>query len=225
MAPVGPLKFRRLPEPVRRQMDVAAATAWEALVEAHTAHALRFIALMAAALPFDDAVDRYLDEMDVDEAMAASVRARVLIAVRESGVATDARPTLRDVYGEAADEAEGLKRFRPDVLMKGIARRVRAGAEEDERVSLAMARAEEGMIRAHVENAALFAALLRPHAGLDEAVEDYIELMRLSGGRAQAVFQRTMARLADDYLPDPKGPKEGGGDAARSGGAGDAGGG
>ncbi len=217
MVPVGPLRFRRMPEPVRRQMDVAAATAWEALVAAHTAQALRFIALMAASLAFDEAVDRYLDEMDVDEAMAAAVRARVLIAVRDSGAATEGRPSLPDVYPRSGDEAEGLKRFRPDVLMKGLARRVRAGAEEDERVGLAMARAEEGVIRAHVDNAALFAALLREHAALDEAVEDYIELMRLSGSRAQAVFQRTMARLADDFLPeegehDPRPrPGEGGG--------------
>ncbi len=204
MAPVGPLRFRRLPESVRRQIDVAAATAWEALVEAHTAHALRFIALMAASLPFDEAVERYLAEMDVDDAMAASVRSRVLIAVRESGAGED-RPTLPVAYEEAG-EMDGLKRFRPDVLMKGLARKVRVGAEMDERVSLAMARAEEGVIRAHIDNAAVFAAVLRDHAALDEAVEDYIERMRLSGGRAQAVFQRTMARLAEDYFRDERTP-------------------
>ncbi len=211
MTPIGPLNFRRGPEHVRRQVDVAAAAAWEALVESHTSHALRFVALMAARLDFDEALDRYLDELDVQEPMASAVRSRVLIALEHALQSDPERPSLRaygDAAGHPAGEGEaggggqrGLGRFRPDVLMKGLARKVRETEEIDEWVRLAVARAEEGVIRAHVDNAIIFVAVLRGHEPLHEAVDDYMELMRVSGGRAQSVHQRTMARLADLHLP------------------------
>lgn len=202
MTPVGPLKFKRTPEPVRRQLEVSAATAWEALVEAHAAHALRFVGLLANRLAFDEAVDRYLSEMDVRDPMAASVRSRVLIALEHARIDAPDRPSLRGYDGaEEDEESEGLKRFRPDVLMKGIARKVRASEEVEEWVRLAIARAEEGVIQTHIDNALVFATIVGDHLPVDEAVEDYIELLRITGGRAQAVYQRTMARLADTHLP------------------------
>lgn len=212
MAPIGPMNFRRGSEQVRRQVDVAAAAAWEALVEAHTGHALRFIALMAARLDFDEAIDRYLDELDVQEPMSAAVRSRVLIALEHSLRNEPGRPSLT-AYGTADGEEggegdRGLRRFRPDVLMKGIARKVREGGEADEWIRLAVARAEEGVIRAHVDNAVIFVAVLRGHEPLDEAVDDYLELMRVSGGRAQSVHQRTMAKLAELHLPDDEDDEE-----------------
>lgn len=210
MTPIGPLKFKRTPEPVRRQLEVSAATAWEALVEAHSAHALRFVSLLAQRVEFDEAVDRYLGEMDVREPMASAVRSRVLIALEDARRATPDRPPVpgqEGVEGELEGEAsEGLKRFRPDVLMKGIARRVRASEEVEDWVRLAIARAEEGVIQTHIDNALVFAAIVEDHLSLDEAVEDYIELLRITGGRAQAVYQRTMARLADMHLPRDLGP-------------------
>lgn len=205
MAPIGPMSFRRGPEHVRRQADVAAAAAWEALVESHTGHALRFVALMAARLDFDEAIDRYLDELDVHDPMASAIRSRVLIALEHSMEEEPGRPSLSGYEGAESPESEsggrGLRRFRPDVLMKGIARKVREGGEVDEWIRLAVARAEEGVIRAHVDNAVVFVAVLRGHEPLHEAVDDYLELMRVSGGRAQSVHQRTMARLAELHLP------------------------
>ena len=206
MARIGPMGFRRGPEHVRRQVDVAAAAAWEALVEAHTGHALRFVALMASRLDFDEALDRYLEELDVQEPMASAVRSRVLIALEHALTDEPGRPTLsayEALSGQDPDDLaeRGLRRFRPDVLMKGIARKVREGGEVDEWIRLAVARAEEGVIRAHVDNAVVFVAVLRGHEPLNDAVDDYLELMRVAGGRAQSVHQRTMARLAEIHLP------------------------
>lgn len=212
MTPIGPIRFRRGPEAVRRQADVAAAAAWEALVEAHTSHALRFIALMSTRMDFDEALSRYLDELDVRDPMSAAVRSRVLVALDHAIQDDPDRPSLRAYRGDADADTErsrrgvldtaSLKRFRPDVLMKGIAQKVRDTGRADEWVRLAVARAEEGVIRAHIENAIMFVAVLRGHEPLDEAVDDYLELMRVSGGRAQSVHQRTMARLAEVHLPD-----------------------
>ncbi len=207
MTPIGPMSFRRGSEDVRRRVDAAAAAAWEALVESHTSHALRFVALMAERLDFDEALDRYLDELDVQEPMSSAVRSRVLIALEHAIQNDPERAPLRgyDAVPETGDDdagRRGLRRFRPDVLMKGIVRKVRETGEVDEWVRLAVARAEEGVILAHVANAVVFVGALRGHEPLHEAVDDYLELMRVSGGRAQSVHQRAMARLADMHLPD-----------------------
>jgi hypothetical protein len=199
MARVGPLKFKRTPEPVRRKLEVAAAAAWEDVVDSHADHAARFVALTAYRLPFDDAIDRFISEMDLRDPIAAAVRARVLSRLEQAPPPTEGGPEI-----DASDRdpgVGGLKRFRPDVLARGIARKVRETEAFDEWVRLAIARAEEGALQAHIHNAVEFTAILGGHLALDEAVEDYIDLMRISGGRAQSVFQRSMARLADIHLP------------------------
>ena len=201
MTPVGPLSPRRFPERVRRQMEVASAAAWEALVEVHAGHALRFIALLADRMDFEDAVGRYLDELDLRDPMASATRSRVFVALEDAVEPSDDRPSLPRSAGDEDDDASGLKRFRPDRLVEGIARKVRESEELEQWIALAVARAEESVIRAHVDNAVVFAALLREHRSMNDAVEDYLETMRVSGGRAQSVHQRTMARLADLHLP------------------------
>ena len=67
-------------------------------------------------------------------------------------------------------------------------------------MQLALARAEEHVIRTHIENAIGFVALLEDHLPLDKAIQQYLTSVGVAGGRAQAVFQRTMARLADVHL-------------------------
>ena len=205
MSPVGRLKMKRMPENVRRQIEVASASAWEDLVEVHASQALRFVALVSMRMPFDEAVSRYLAEMDVRDPMASSIRSRVLIALEDAQVEHEEQPGRGVLDGDAPDggeDGDGLRRFRPDVLMKGIARKVRATEEAEQLVALSIARAEEAVLRAHIHNAVLFADILRDEATLSEAVEDYIELLRVTGGRAQAVFQRSMAQLADLHLPE-----------------------
>jgi hypothetical protein len=192
---------------------VASATAWESLVEAHASHALRLIALLADRLPFDEAVTRYLREMEVSESMAAAVRNRVLVALEDAERPDDSRPSLH-LFAASGDEEEpqeeedaaarpaaGWRRFRPDVLMRGLKERHRRNDETEGWIRLAIARAEEGIIATHVDNAITFAALLDPHMPLERAIEEYNGALGLTGPRAQAVLQRAMARLAEARLP------------------------
>jgi hypothetical protein len=206
MASIGRLKFKRTPEPVRRRLEMAAAAAWEAVVDAHANHAAGFVALLGQRLPFDQAVERYLEEMDVRDPMASAIRSRVL--TRLEALPDVPAPAPDSEAGAPAEVAApgGLKRFRPDVVAKGIARKVRATEAVEEWIRLAIARAEEGVLQAHIDNAVAFTDIVRGHLGLDEGVEDYIDLMRITGGRAQSVYQRTMARLADIHLPAGTGP-------------------
>ncbi len=213
MTPIGPLKLKRMPEQVRRRLEMATAAAWQDVVDAHAEHATRFVALVQDRLPFDQAVERYLTDTDLRDPAAAAVRARVFIRLEQAPgfpAAGDAQPSPGGEGTEGGPEgAVGLKRFRPDVLARGIARRVREHEAFEGSVRLAIARAEEAVLQAHIDNAVQFTDILSGNLALDEAVEDYIDVMRLTGGRAQSVFQRTMARLADLHLPAQEVPPAG----------------
>lgn len=201
---------RRLPPAVRRRLEVATATAWEALAETHVANALQFVELMAGRLPFEDAVRRYLHEMDVPPAMAAAVRNRVLVALEEREEQESPRPPLRLAEPhepeKEADEKAGWRRFRPDVVVRGVRARHRRHEAIEQWVKLAIARAEENIINTHINNAITFAALLEDHYPLDRCVAEYLAALSVTGSRGQAVFQRTMARIADARLPIPNSP-------------------
>jgi hypothetical protein len=190
---------RRYPDAVRHRLEVATARAWEALVETHTQHALRFIRLLAGRVPLDEALSRYIGEMDLASAMGTAIQARVLATLE----APEYRRTLEQLLAGGEPDLEGWRRFRPDRMVRGVRDRYRKNEEVERLVQLALAQAEEASIQRHIENAAAFAELYEPHATLRRAVEDYIEALELFGGRAQAVFQRTMARLAEIYLPEP----------------------
>ena len=196
---------RFLGETMRRKLDVATAMAWESLVEAHVEQAMQFIQLLAAHEPLEEALPRYLREMDLPEILATAVRTRVLTQVEEgereggdpagTAGAADADPgSTRD------DDAWNLV-HQSRRVMRDVRRRQRRLEEIDRIVLLSLARAEENVIETHVENAIGFVALLDGQLAMDRAVQQYLGAVGLAGGRAQTVFQRTMARLADVHLP------------------------
>jgi hypothetical protein len=200
--------YRRLPESVRHRVEVAAAMAWEALVEAHSQQARDFVDLFEDQIPLEEALIRYLRDMDLSETMVSAVRTRVLVAVEDADadkpepqLTLPAPPTTTE--DEAGDD-EGWRRFRPDVVVRGVIERQKKNEEVERLVELAIARAEEEIIKTHVDNAITFAALLDEYGPLSRGVEHYIAVMNVVGGRGQAVLQRTMARLADVHLPPPR---------------------
>jgi hypothetical protein len=191
-------------ESTRRKLEVTSALAWQALVDTHVERAMQFIALLAAHEPIEESLPRYLREMDLDATMAAAIRTRVLTTVEEEPPALpddlfdpgSARES--DVDGDEADDAWSLLR-QPQRVVRGVLRRQKRNEEIERITQLALARAEEYVIRTHIENAIGFVALLEP-LPFERAIEVYLEAVGVSGARAQAVFQRTMARLADVHL-------------------------
>lgn len=220
----GPFYPRRVPDSVHRRVEVATAMAWESLVDAHTAHALDFMVLLAGRLEMQDALNRYVREVGVIEPMSTAVRTRVLVALEDEESAGrrvqlhEAEVAATEAAHEAAaeqeaerrveEEGERWRRLTPRALVSGVRERQRSRDETERLVLLAMARAEEDVIGTHVDHAITFAALLEPFMGLDRAVKEYIHVVGLGGPRAQAVFQRTMARLADVHLPRPRPARE-----------------
>lgn len=197
---------RRLSEATRRKLEVTSAMAWEALVDTHVEQAAQFVALLSDFLPVEESLPRYLREMDLYETMAAAIRTRVLLRIEEKGPAEDTPADALRIGGEADDEPvdpdESWALLRqPQRVVRGVIRRQRRNEELERNVQLALARSEEAVIRTHVENAIGFVALLEDQLALDRAVQQYLGAVALTGGRAQAVFQRTMAKLADVHLP------------------------
>lgn len=196
---------RRLPESVRRRLEVSTAMAWEALVERHVVQANEFVDLMNGRMELEDALARYLAELDLDETMATAVRTRVLVALEHDEAAPAEPPPTQmrppQAPGPGVDDTEGWRRFRPDVVVRGMRRRQRRSDETDSMIELALARAEERIMHTHVDNAIGFTALLSDYVGIGRSVESYLGAVLVSGSRAHSVLQRTMARLADVHLP------------------------
>jgi hypothetical protein len=197
---------RNIPESVRRKVEVATAMAWEALIEEHTRQALQFITLFDERLVFEEALLRYLKEMDLTETIASAIRTRVLVAM-EDGLPTG-EPRIHllqegdgDGLPDEVEDEDGWRRFRPDLMVRGVFERQKRNEETERFIALAFARAEESIIHTHIDNAITFAALLDAHMSLTRAVQAYLSAIQLSGGRSQSVFQRTMAQLAEVHLP------------------------
>jgi hypothetical protein len=177
--------------------------AWEALVDTHTEQALEFIELFQGRITLEDALLRYLREMDLNEATAGAIRTRVFVALEDRP--SSQRPRLQlddDTQPEPPDDAtDGWRRFRPDVIVRGVRERQKRTEETEHFVELALARCEEALIKTHIDNAITFAALLDGTTSLKVGVQTYLGAVNLAGGRSQSVFQRTMAQLADVHLP------------------------
>src|SRR5512132_3361945 len=130
--------YRRMSESVRHRLDVATAMAWEALADAHVAQALEFISLFEDRLPLEEALTRYLQEMDMGETMASTVRTKVLVTLEDEGKTPEAPLPMLTSDNGAQDVAppeddEGWRRFRPDTVMRGVFERQRR-REEVERL-------------------------------------------------------------------------------------------
>jgi hypothetical protein len=195
----------------RRKLDVSSALAWEALVDTHVDEALGFVALAVPFEPIEESLPRYLREMDLPMSLATPIRTRVLTVVEEEppvaphDLFDDA--TMADDDPDDLDDGDGWSLLRkPQQVVRDVIRRQKRSEEFDRITQLALARAEEHVIRTHIENAIGFVALLEDQP-FDRAIETYLSTVGVTGGRAQAVFQRTMARLADVHLARTGAPR------------------
>ena len=65
MKPPLPLWFQRLPDELRRRLELAEAAAVEARLDTHAEQALNLVGVLAPRMPFDEAVERYIEVMDL----------------------------------------------------------------------------------------------------------------------------------------------------------------
>ena len=89
-----------------------------------------------------------------------------------------------------------LKRLFPENI---FARRIDPSAER--RLRLAQARAEESIIRAHVDSALMFVDTLAEDLSFDRAIDSYIRQMAIPEPLASTVATRTLVVLGQDLVP------------------------
>jgi len=78
-------------------------------------------------------------------------------------------------------------------------RKLNANAER--RMRLAQARAEESVIRAHVDNALMFVDTLAEDLSFDRAIDSYIRVMGIPEPLASTVATRALVVLGQDLVP------------------------
>ena len=78
-------------------------------------------------------------------------------------------------------------------------RKLPAAAER--RVRLALARAEESVIRAHVDNALMFVDTLAEDMPFDRAIDSYVREMAIPEPLASTVATRALVILGQDLVP------------------------
>jgi hypothetical protein len=89
-----------------------------------------------------------------------------------------------------------FRRLFPETLFP---RKLDATAER--RIRLAQARAEESVIRAHVDNALMFVDTLAEDLSFDRAIDTYIRVMGIPEPLASTVATRTLVVLGQDLVP------------------------
>ncbi len=196
MQPSLPLWLQRLPADRRRGVELAVAAATEARLDTHAEQALNLVAVLAHRLPFDEAVERYIEIMDLSGDDAQTVRTRALVALGDAGIleelAREPEPSSRRSSWRYATPL-GAVRF--------VRRQLRRSAEEDLWMELAAARAEEALIRSHVRHAIPFIEYLQEHLPPTRALSLYLEQLEVPAVRARSVYQRALARVAMAELP------------------------
>src|SRR6187431_3727583 len=71
----------------------------------------------------------------------------------------------------------------------------------ERRIRLAQARAEESVIRAHVDNALMFMDTLAEDLSFDRAIDTYIRVMGIPEPLASTVATRALVSLGRDLVP------------------------
>ena len=99
-----------------------------------------------------------------------------------------------------------LSRLFPDSIFP---RKLSPTAER--RLSLAHARAEESIIRAHVDNALMFVDTLAEDLPFDRAIDTYVREMGISEPLASVIATRTRVVLGQELVPSRRRAREDGG--------------
>ncbi|HET8657294.1 MAG TPA: hypothetical protein VFL93_17335 [Longimicrobiaceae bacterium] len=196
MPPHLPLWIQRLPADLRRRLELTEAAAREARSDTHAQQAINLVAVLAPRMPFDEAVDRYIEMMGLGGEEAETVHTRTLVALSDSDIGTElARERHRTGWGLNWRYATPLG------AVRFVRRQMRRNAEEDLWLELSAARAEEALIRVHIKHALQFVEILEDAAPPTRAVTLFIEQLEVPAARARSVYQRVLARVADSELP------------------------
>lgn len=199
---------------LQRQIDLTTAVCQERLLATHVRHVLAMVDLVSDRMPFDDALDIYVRILRLTPEQARNIGSRALAELGRRGedaVATVARSAAEpEAEAEEEEKAQEGLGARSEALFSRLRRRVRGRVQEElrERINLAAARAEDGILQTHVHNGLTFARALSAELSASESIELYLETMMLPEGLADVVYNRALSIIAEQVLPPPPGEAE-----------------
>lgn len=188
--------FSGLTPEMHRRLERAEALAREELVESHARLAVDLVGILAPRMPFDDAIDRYIESMGLEGDESEMVGTRAVALMDEE-----------DVQEDLAREGHRGWKFdwryaTPMGALRYIRRQRKRSGEEEFWMELAAARAEQILAGVHERHAANFVELLgEEEVDPARAIELYVDRLELTELRGRLVYQRVMARLAERLLP------------------------
>lgn len=194
----SPVSFlQRMPPELERRLERAEALAREHLIDVHAELATDLVSILAPRMPFDQAIERYLETMDLEGEEKEVIGTRAVALLDDADLQEDmAREGTRG-WGW------NWRYATPIGVLRYIGRVQKRSSEEELWLELAAARAEEKLVEAHMDYAMQFVELMDEHDHADptRAVAHYIERLDVPELRARMVYQRVMAHLAEDLLP------------------------
>jgi hypothetical protein len=184
------MSLRRIPGALHLPVQIAYATAWEALIATHTSQAQQFVCEFASRVPVLEGMGLYFRVTAVPDAMQEVVRSRTLTSLEvDSLLPLSPMPTLT-----------GWQRMRLDLVLEHQRYRRRFHEKTVELARMVGARAAEAVVSTHVENVIGLTRLLKGVMPVGQASDHYLREFSLPSSVAQMVSQRVQARIAGEEL-------------------------
>jgi hypothetical protein len=195
MASPVTLWLQGLSQEIQRRLDRAEALAREDLVETHAGQARELVTVLAPRMAFDEAIDRYIEIMELEGDDAERVGSRAVALLGDAEVQDDLAREGHRGWGFDWRYATPLG------ALRYIRRQRKRSSEEQLWMELAAARSEEAIADTHTRHALSFVDLLGDEVDPTRALALYADRLDLPEIRARIVYQRVMAKLADKLLP------------------------
>ena len=196
----------------QRQVDLTTAVCQERLLATHVRHVLALVDLVSDRMPFDDALDIYVRILRLTPEQARNIGSRALAELGRRGEDTEVLAARVPQEAEPEEEVRVTEEgaARSDALLSRLRRRVRGRVQDElrERINLAAARTEDGILETHVHNSLSFARALATELSASESIELYLETMMLPEGVADVVYNRALSIIAEQVLPPVPGEAE-----------------
>ena len=190
-------KYDRLPDSVRREIDLAAAVSRERLLDAHVLQALELIDQARAKLAPLRALNIYLWLHSMTEVEAQILGHRVLVMLGQRiGAAAREDEESDDPLEEAPWGEE------PSSLVRQVRKRLHGRVNPELRrwVELHTGRTEVALLEVHVANALRFIEILNPATSYTGAVDLYLQLLSIPPPLGTMIYFFVLDRLS---MPAP----------------------
>ncbi|CAN5858445.1 hypothetical protein BH23GEM3_BH23GEM3_10150 [soil metagenome] len=184
----------QIAEPVRREIELAAAVARECLLDTHFAYVMEFVEHARADIAAPRVLSIYMRLHSVSPTDAATLTHRVFVALGRRVVEAESAERMA-----AANQNADALWDSPNSVFHRIHRRLRGRTNQELRrwVELHTGRTEVALLEVHVKNALRVIRILDPESSYAGAVQLYGELLSLSAPRVETIYYLALNGLCN----------------------------